>query len=465
MEFNKDQYKVESIVLEGETICFRAFRNLIYVLHPVCAEYQRMNIYAPECYYDGKMINGYTLETAPVLMPNQVGGYMPGDMMEPGKDKHGRPNIVFRALQHGYVVAAPAVRGRTLKDENGKYVGKAPACIVDYKAAIRYLHYYSKELPGDETKIITNGTSAGGALSALAGATGNHPDYEELLNELGAAEAGDEIYAASCYCPITDLEHADMAYEWQFRGVHRYHRKHMQMDEGGRPMLSQEDGQMTEEQIRVSEEEAEKFVNYMNGLRLAGEDGQCLQLDAQGKGNFLEYVKSILQKSAQTALDAGTDLSDQRWLTIRNGKIESVDFEMYVRQLTRMKTAPAFDALTMDSAENNLFGTDTQDCCHFTEYSRRYSKAGAVGAAQEVIRCMNPLYYLGDENADTAHYWRIRHGECDRDTSLAVSVILTRKLAEQGCEVDYQVPWDTGHSGNYDLKELFDWIDDICILQ
>ena len=48
------------------------------------------------------------------------------------------------------------------QDENKTYTGKAPACIVDYKAAVRYLHAFAKDLPGDEEKIITNGTSAGG---------------------------------------------------------------------------------------------------------------------------------------------------------------------------------------------------------------------------------------------------------------------------------------------------------------
>ena len=80
--------------------------------------------------------------------------------------------------------------------------------MVDYKAAVRYLHFFADELPGDASKIITNGTSAGGALSSLMGSTGNHPDYEPYLQALGAADAGDNVFAASCYCPITNLEHA-----------------------------------------------------------------------------------------------------------------------------------------------------------------------------------------------------------------------------------------------------------------
>ena len=31
-----------------------------------------------------------------------------------------------------------------------------------------------------------------------------------------------------------------------------------------------------------------------------------------------------------------------------------------------------------------------------------------------------------------------------------------------GCEVDYHSPWNTPHAGDYDLDELFAWIDGIC---
>ena len=54
------------------------------------------------------------------------------------------------------------------------------------------------------------------------GVTGNHPDYELYLKELGAEDERDDIFAASCYCPITNLDHADMAYEWEFEGLNDY---------------------------------------------------------------------------------------------------------------------------------------------------------------------------------------------------------------------------------------------------
>ena len=53
-------------------------------------------------------------------------------------------------------------------------------------------------------------------------------------------------------------------------------------------------------------------------------------------------------------------------------------------------------------------------------------------------------------------------GERDRDTSHAVSAILAASLQMAGCKVDIAYPWDVPHAGDYDLPELFDWIDRIC---
>ncbi|WP_422445100.1 hypothetical protein [Thermoanaerobacterium sp. DL9XJH110] len=147
---------------------------------------------------------------------------MPAKPESPNIEQNGNPNAALIALSKGYVVASPGVCGRTLKDENGLYTGKAPACNVDLKAAVRYLRYNDKIMPGSAERIISNGTSAGGALSALLGVTGNNMDYESYLEVIGAASERDDIFAASCYCPITSLDNADMAYEWQFNDINDY---------------------------------------------------------------------------------------------------------------------------------------------------------------------------------------------------------------------------------------------------
>lgn len=381
MIFDKKSCTIEETSFGGETVRYRAWRGLPYVERPVVPEYQTMNIYAPEEYFEGKSIDGYTAETAPVFMPNDVGGYMPGKACEPGEDRHnpGHPNATLRALRHGYVVAAPAIRGRS------QVGGQAPACIVDYKAAVRWLRHFAKDLPGDEEKIITNGTSAGGALSALMGTTGDHPDYEPYLREIGAAEESDAVFAASCYCPITNLDHADMAYEWEFDGVYDYHRRHMHMSEGGRPAFSAADGEMSDLQKETSRKLASAFPEYVNGLGLKDETGKLLTLDLRGNGSFKKYIESVVLGSAQRAMDRGEDVSADAWLTVENGKAVSMDFSAYVRTITRMKTAPAFDDITMKSPENNLFGTPETPYRHFTAFSAANSLAGGESAPQGLI--------------------------------------------------------------------------------
>ena len=90
---------------------------------------------------------------------------------------------------------------------------------MDLKAAVRYLRSNTGRIPGDPDKIVSDGTSAGGAVSTLLGASGDSPIYDKYLNELGAADASDAILAVAAYCPITDLENADKAYEFVFGGL------------------------------------------------------------------------------------------------------------------------------------------------------------------------------------------------------------------------------------------------------
>ena len=55
------------------------------------------------------------------------------------------------------MVASAGARGRTTKDSDGNYTGKAPAGLVDLKAGIRYLKFNNKRMPGDANKIISMG--------------------------------------------------------------------------------------------------------------------------------------------------------------------------------------------------------------------------------------------------------------------------------------------------------------------
>ena len=458
-----------------------------------------MNIFIPATYFSGGTVNGYTAKTAPIFLPNGVGGYMPGEAGEPGIGGHGEdgPNAALVALSRGYVVAAPAIRGRTTQDASGTYVGKAPAFIVDYKAAVRYLRYNKDRLPaGDTEKIISDGTSAGGALSALLGATGNSPDYAPYLATIGAADERDDIFASMDYCPITNLEHADMAYEWMFSGVNKYHQGGAPQGAGPRPMMPgagappqgmqpMADGvpasgavtnrpmnapqetataqNMTDRQITASKALKRLFPAYVNSLGFHDADGRPLTLNDDGTGSFADYIKSIYMASAQSALDSGdASVSSLDWLTVQDGKVVAMDLSKYAAWAERLKATPAFDKFDLSSGENDEFADSANTPKHFTAFSAARSDKGGSMADAATIRLMNPMNYIGSASATVAPHWRIRHGAKDRDTCLAIPALLALDLQNAGYDVDFAAPWGKGHAGDYDLEELFDWADGIC---
>ena len=124
-----------------------------------------------------------------------------------------------RALAEGFVLCLPGASGNgSTVTKNGKTIstGIAPNGLLDLKAATRYLHYNDDLIPGNSELVFTDGTSAGGAMSALQGITGDANEYQPYLKAMGAAEASDAVFASICYCPITDLNHADMEYEWLY---------------------------------------------------------------------------------------------------------------------------------------------------------------------------------------------------------------------------------------------------------
>ena len=502
--FNPEDYSTKTMNANGETVTFRAYEHLVYVKKPFEPECQMLSIYIPEAYLKGGTINGFTAETAPIFMPNSVGGYMPGTIEEPQEETHqGGANAALYALSNGYVVVSPAIRGRSLKAKNGYETGKAPALIVDYKAAVRFVRHNRKanRIPaGDTEKIISCGTSAGGALSALLGATGNAKDYLAYLKEQGAAKERDDIFASMCYCPITNLENADMAYEWMFHDANSSYRK--RADGTGIAI--------TPEQKEHSAELKGKFVEYLDSLNLRDSLGNRLNLAPDGNGLFREYIESLYLESAQNAIDTGdTTVGKTPWLTISNGIAVHMDFPKYIEAVKRLKGIPAFDAFDMTTGENNEFGTYDIPNKHFTRYSLEHSqlvttpkleeekKLAAEKALQynlaspvekrqlrkanleekmekdkldlsqymadgQIIKMLNPIRYIGNREVQTAPHWRIRHGALDRDTALAIPAILALKLKNSGKAVDFKVSWGYGHDGDYDLPELFAWIDRIC---
>jgi len=485
LNFNLNKYVSKETEVNGQKIKYRAYENIVYVKNPIDKEYQNMNIYIPEEYFNNLSIGNYNTNNAPIFFPNTVGGYMPGKADKVGLGRDGKANSLTYALSKGYIVAAPGARGRTLTDGKGTYTGKAPAAIVDLKAAVRYLYLNDEIMPGDANKIISNGTSAGGALSALLGATGNSQDYLPYLQEIGAADTRDDIFAVSAYCPITNLENSDSAYEWMYNGVNSYSRMEITRNTSAQEYNDRSltrstiQGNLSDEEIEISNKLKNLFPTYLNNLKLRDDGGNLLTLDKNGNGNFKTYLANIIRDSANRALKEGKDISEfNKAFTIENNKVVAVDLDVYTHIGDRMKSPPAFDSLTATSGENNLFGDKKSDNKHFTKFSFDINNKAAVEyfsegkfndknnkivipkmADKNIIKMMNPMSYIN--NNTSTKYWRIRHGAIDKDTSLAIPAILALKLKNSGKIVDFSSPWEQGHGGDYDLEELFNWIEKV----
>ena len=448
LAFDVKNYESMSTTVDNKEIKYRAFEYIPYVANPIDIDQQYMNIYVPEEYFNNGTVNSYNTQTAPIFMPNAVGGYMPSQAMTP-KVENGKPNSVVYALSRGYVVASPATRGRTNKASDGNFIGKAPAVIVDLQAATAYLHANDSTMPGNANRIITNGTSAGGAVSLLQGAAGNSSDFQPYLQALGAATAATNVYAVSAYAPITNLDAADMAYEWSYNGI-----------------TSSNKVSMSHDDVAYSNLLKEHFPDYVNNLQLHDSVGRVLKLDKNGNGTFKNYVKEFIVAAANKAQAKGTDLSKHTYLVRDNktGTIKDINWEAYNQFVSRSKAPGAFDSRSNDSGENNLFGTSTTDNNHFTITAALHdttSNPEAYVQNAKVVTMMNPMNYLGSPAATNAQFYRIRYGTADSNTSVAIPLIVGTRAQNLGYKVDMATPFDVNHSGDYDLDELFNWMDNI----
>ena len=137
----------------------------------------------------------------------------------------------------------------------------------------------------------------------------------------------------------------------------------------------------------------------------------------------------------------------------------------YVAGVTRLKNPPAFDtegvAGGRPSAENSVFGDATGATANFTSFSAGCNGGTISEEMTERVRIMNPLNFIGTFESTTAPHWYIRHGARDRDTAFPVPVILATKLMNEGYDVDFALPWNRPHSGDYNLDDLFEWMAEV----
>jgi acetyl esterase/lipase len=459
--FPKDKYVEETRAVKissGEKqVTVHAYRHIPYVTNPVDKDYQSLDVMVPVL-VDGKAVDA---SHAPILLAVGVGGYMsvrnaggggasgriggpPGGrgMGGPGGTGNISRNTDL-ALAAGYVVVSPGCRGRDNRAADGTYYGKAPAAIVDLKAAVRYLRHNAGVVPGNVNWIVTTGVSAGGALSALLGASGDSRLYDGHLKEIGAADADDAVFASADFCPIMDLDHADMAYEWMYGTV---------------PARSGLVNQELSTQLKAA------FAAYQASLKLQGQhDFGALTAD-----NYATYLlKTYLFPSANKYLRSLNDeqrktyLANNPWLSWSESGA-AFTFTDYVAHVGRMKGLPAFDDFEMRQPEPNVFGNRTTDSRHFTGFSLRRATGNPTARIdddlQAVVNLMNPMYFITRNNRGMAGHWWIRMGTSDNHTSLTVVSNLAASLENRNKDVNARLYWDAGHGADEDAEDFIAWI-------
>ncbi len=273
-----------------------------------------MGIYVPGAYMNGtangdgtytctinteNKVNNYTAKTAPIVFPVNTPGY--SAQAAPTSYSY---NDISSYIKAGFIYVDAGMRGRVDGyDENGNltYSGGAPWGVTDLKAAVHYYRFNQNILPGNTDYIYTFGHSGGGAQSSLMGATGDSELYYKYLESIGAAMydtngtyISDVIRGAMCWCPITSLDYADEAYEWNM-------------------------GQYSSSGTRanntwtsaLSDDMAASYASYLNSLNLTDKNGTVLTLDKSKdgiytSGTYSDYLLSVIDGSLNNFLNDTT---------------------------------------------------------------------------------------------------------------------------------------------------------------
>lgn len=261
--------------------------GIAYCENPADTTYETLGIFVPGAYMTASdngngtytcqintegSVSGYTAQTAPMVIPVDTPGY--SAMKAP-------TDYVSTAVPYtdaGFIYVNAGCRGRD---------AGAPSGVTDLKAAIRYIRYNAETIPGNVDRIFSFGMSGGGAQSALLGATGDSELYTPYLEAIGAVSGvSDAVNGSMCWCPVTNLDYANEAYEWNL-GV-------------SRPDL-------TEDMQQLSDGMAVAFAQYINALGLVDKNGNVLTLTESDTGiyqagSYYDYLQAVVEQSLNNFL-------------------------------------------------------------------------------------------------------------------------------------------------------------------
>ncbi|MCR4860019.1 MAG: hypothetical protein K5910_05085 [Bacteroidales bacterium] len=453
--------------------------GISYCEKPADTDYETMGIFVPGAYMDAKANsngtytctvnskgekNGFTASTAPVVIPVNTPGYK---AMSPPS---GFSSGIASYTEKGFVYLFAGCRGKE---------SSAPSAVTDLKAAIRYFRYLVAQggVPGDTDRIFTFGHSGGGAQSAILGASGNSSLYDPYLSALGAKmDFKDDVAGSMCWCPITNLDQANGAYEWN---------------------MGQTRSGLSETDLKISKALASNFAEYINAIGFKHpSSGETLTLEATDDGYsqsgsyyryMMEVINDAVKRYNQTngANVSSYDISDPAAL--------SSFAKVYKKATKGIAAFDAYDGESRTSAANLLF--DPKGVwAHYdkylgeiiAEYAPEYKSAFEEDLAlvdsygndlDTRLAMYTPLYYLidddnyynggGNGSSTVATHWRIRSGIEQGDTALCSEANLALGLLKKGIsDVDFETVWDQGHTQAEDsgsgTSNFIAWVETCC---
>jgi hypothetical protein len=422
-----------------------------YAATPETTEYETLGIYVPGDYLtatansDGTFtaalneqgaINGFTAKTAPMVLPVNTPGYS----AQQAPTAYGYDEI-SSFLKAGFIYVHAGMRGKDNGyDASGNltYSGGAPWGVTDFKAAVKFIRYNKEVLPGNTDSLFAFGMSGGGAQSSIIGASGDSNLYFPYLESIGAAMydasgqyISDSVTGVMAWCPITSLDYANGAYEWNM-------------------------GQYASTETRaegtwtsaLSKDLAKSYAEYINTLGIKDENGNVLVLQESesgiyAAGSYYDYLMKTIETSLNNFLadttfpytesaggfpgggmPGGTpptgvrpqgtppagmkpgaagapEATSTTYQTVqeymdalnKDGQWIAYDAATHTAKITSLagfinsqknpsKSVGAFDALDRNAAENNAFGNDESDSLHFDSVMANLLSANQTEYAQ-----------------------------------------------------------------------------------
>lgn len=242
----------------------------------------------------------YTASTAPVILNTGAAGYSSST----------NTTAATSYASEGYINVSCGNRGKndTATDENGEeyYTGDAPSCLVDQKAAARFVRYniLLGNLPGSTQYWVSTGGSGGGAHATMFAATSDSSDFYDYQAAVGAVgvyvnedgtydttvtidgttyDLSDGAWGAVAYSPITSLYEADMAMAFEY---------YMDVDYDFN----------TSFQEQMAKYLSEEYMEYINGQNLSVNESD-VALDINGDGDTDDTIALSIEYDEQKYAD------------------------------------------------------------------------------------------------------------------------------------------------------------------